>query len=396
MPFEINPYLKLTESFLGVFPDFTVIKLLGLVGLGWAFLQLMQGRVQLGLLESVQVTAFAVFLAAVVFAAIVGGAWILAVTRLLSIVFFLPLTLTVVRTEADLWRVLKTAAMVMVLIFPYGFRQVIRYGGRFGVGLYEPNYLALALVLLIPLAFIFARHEMVPWKRKLWMVGFAIIFLEVILTGSRGGFLGLLVVLGLLGVWIMKYRLAAVAGMALLLFMIFVIPTNLAQRLRASGIDSEVEDVGAETSLRVRIEVIQAGMRMIQANPLFGVGFGNFKSVVQDYGSGIAKIAHNTYLELAAELGLPALAAFFWLISVTLVVLWRSGRLAASLGRSDLVELTMAVRIGLLGYLVSATFVSAEFEKFFWLVVFLTVCLERVVKGLAVNAKSIGQRGLAP
>jgi hypothetical protein len=33
MPFEKNPYLKLSSSFLGLFPDFTMIKLLGLVGL---------------------------------------------------------------------------------------------------------------------------------------------------------------------------------------------------------------------------------------------------------------------------------------------------------------------------------------------------------------------------
>ena len=31
MPFEANPYLYLAPNVLGVFPDFTVIKLLGLL-----------------------------------------------------------------------------------------------------------------------------------------------------------------------------------------------------------------------------------------------------------------------------------------------------------------------------------------------------------------------------
>ena len=40
MPFEMSPYLYLSQSFLGIIPDFTVIKLLGMVGFGWAMLKI--------------------------------------------------------------------------------------------------------------------------------------------------------------------------------------------------------------------------------------------------------------------------------------------------------------------------------------------------------------------
>ena len=36
MPYEANPYLYLGANLLGVFPDFTVIKALGLLGFAWA------------------------------------------------------------------------------------------------------------------------------------------------------------------------------------------------------------------------------------------------------------------------------------------------------------------------------------------------------------------------
>ena len=43
MPYEASPYLYLAENLLGVFPDFTVIKALGLLGLAWAGLRLAAG-----------------------------------------------------------------------------------------------------------------------------------------------------------------------------------------------------------------------------------------------------------------------------------------------------------------------------------------------------------------
>src|SRR5574342_719499 len=61
MPFEVNPYLHLSDNFLGVFADFTMIKLLGLIALGWSFVEVMAGRVELGLFQSKQARAFLLF-----------------------------------------------------------------------------------------------------------------------------------------------------------------------------------------------------------------------------------------------------------------------------------------------------------------------------------------------
>ena len=392
IPFEKNPYLYLSQNFLGIFPDFRVIKLLGLIGLCWSFSQMMGGQVQLRLLDSKQARLFLLYLGAVVFAAMVGGAGIRSLSRYLSIVLFLPLVLAAVQTEKNLRLALKACPLVLILIFPYAYRQVLRFGGRLGVGLYEPNYLALALVLLLPLAFVFARQETVGWKRFFWMSGTSILFLEIILAASRGAFIGLVIVLTLITFRLVKHRMLAFAGATcLLLISVFALPTSLSIRLLASGPNPQVHDSGVKASDESRLQVIKAGLRMIQENPLTGVGLGNFKPSVSTYGSEKIKIAHNTYLQLGAELGLPALAAFLWLLYVTFASLRRSGRLAALSGRHDLAELAIALQIGLTGYLVSATFLSAQFEKFFWLVVFLSICLERIVKKQAEKANSIAQ-----
>ncbi len=390
IPFEHNPYLYLGESFLGIFPDFRMIKLLGMIGLGWSVFQMMSGQAQLRLFQSKEARAFLLYLSTVIFATIAGGAEIRSLTRLLSIVFFLPLVLTAVRTKENLVVALKASALILILVFPYAYRQVLRFGGRLGVGLYEPNYLALALILVLPLAFSFARQETVGWKRMFWMGGTGLLFLETILTSSRGAYLGLMVILLLIAMRLMKRRMLALGGMAcLLLIPVFVVPTSVGHRLRSS-VDPEVHDVGVSASDRTRLAVLRAGVRMMLDNPLTGVGLGNFKANLARYTDvPVHKIAHNTYLQLAAELGLPALAAFLWLVYVTFASLGRSGRMGASVGRWDLAELSRAVQIGFTGYLVSATFLSAEFEKFFWLMIFLSICFERVVAGLATGA---GQR----
>ena len=45
---------------------------------------------------------------------------------------------------------------------------------------------------------------------------------------------------------------------------------------------------------------------MIRAQPLTGIGTGNFKALSGKLGG----VAHNTYIEIAAELGIPGLALF--------------------------------------------------------------------------------------
>ena len=198
MPFEKNPYLKISESFLGIFPEFTLIKLLGLVGLVWVLWQIGTGQISVGLFASRQGKAFFVFLGIVVLAGQISGTGILAFTRYLSLALFFPITLAAVQSEQDVKRALWACVGVMILVFPYALRQLLRFGGRLGVGLYEPNYLALALVLLLPLAVVMARQRETTGQQAYWFAGVGILFASLILTGSRGGFLGLLTGMGLL------------------------------------------------------------------------------------------------------------------------------------------------------------------------------------------------------
>src|SRR5215470_3598511 len=230
MPYEASPYLYIAPNFLGVFPDFTVIKLLGLVGFGWAMLRLASGHPNTALLTSRPAVLFLMFFFGVLFAGLVSGVGFVAVSRYLAFLTFLPFVLVSVESRRDLGRVLRAIVLSLVIVFPYALRQMIRYNERLGVGLYETNYFATILVLVIPLAFVFAAQGTNPMRRRLWLATGLLLVLELFLTSSRGGFLGLLVA-GMVFVYRRHGAMGAMAIMTVLLLGLILVPTDLGSRL---------------------------------------------------------------------------------------------------------------------------------------------------------------------
>ena len=82
----------------------------------------------------------------------------------------------------------------------------------------------------------------------------------------------------------------------------------------------------SETSNARRIEIWKDSLRSITKHPLLGVGIGNFPVVV---GEDLARAkagssAHNLYLHIAAELGLPALLLALWFLWLLLKKLYNN------------------------------------------------------------------------
>jgi len=372
MPYEANPYLYIAPNLLGVFPDFTVIKLLGLVGFAWASMRLAGGHPHSALLTSRPATLFLLF-----FAGVVSGSGFLAISRYLAFLTFLPFVLVSLQTQEDVGRVLRAMVLSFVLVFPYAIRQMLRFNERLGVGLYETNYFATILVLVIPLAFVFAAQAETPFRRWLWTAAGLVLVLELFLTSSRGGFLGLLVA-GMVFVYRRRGLLGAAGVLALLLLGLIVIPTDLGSRMWTVFEPQTEAPAGLEASNKAHVALFFAALRMIADNPIFGVGPLNFKSLSTAYtGLDQGNIAHNSFLEVAAEFGLPVLVVFVLLLVATFRILNRAARLGASPEGRRLAGWAEGLRSGLLGFLVAGCFISAQYEKTLWLAVFVTIVLGR-------------------
>lgn len=376
MPYENNPYLYIADSFLGIQPDFTVIKLLGLLGFAWALVRLAAGAVPEGVLASAQARLFAAFFLGVILAGLLSGTGFIAISRYLAFLMFLPFVLVAVRTHDDLRRVLYAFALSLILTFPYAVRQMLRYDSRLGVGLYEPNYFAANLVLVIPLALAIAATQSTPLKRTLWLVGALVLVASLFLTSSRGGFLGLLVAAT---VFVYRRRGAGAALGLLAVLILAVLPTALGERALATLFEGGAAPPGLEASNDAHIALFWGALRMIADAPLTGVGPYNFKALSVEYtGLEYGFIAHNSYLEVAAELGLPVLAVFLLLIAAVLRGLRRATLLTGGAEARELATWAEGLRSGLIGFLVVGVFISAQYQKMFWIVVFFSVVVERL------------------
>jgi O-antigen ligase len=376
MPFEKSPYFYIAPSLAGIITDFTVIKLLGMIGFVWAIFQIVHRKDSEPIFGSVPAKLFALFIAGVLVSAALNGSALWAIAKYLAFLMFLPFVLVTVRTEEDLRRVIHTIVLAMTLIFPYALRQVGRYQARLGVGLYEPNYFAATLVLVIPLAFAIASVQPTRQKRWLWAGAGLVLVVSLFMTSSRGGFLGLLVA-GM----VFAYRRFGLKGALGILFLLILaaLPTDLGERAMATLDRNAEAPAGLEASNQAHTALFWGGFRMMMDSPLFGVGPQRFADYSQAYsGLNISYIAHNTYLELGAEAGLPVLLLYVLLVATSVAMLGRVAKLRNRPETRSLAAWAEGLRTGLIGFAVSAGFISAQYEKFFWLAIFLSIVVARL------------------
>ena len=90
-----------------------------------------------------------------------------------------------------------------------------------------------------------------------------------------------------------------------------------------SYIEQPFEDT-LEKSAADRIIIWKGAMNMIKTHPFLGIGYGSFPYFIMQYSEIDAeRDAHNTYLRIAAEMGIPALLIFISLLVVIFInTLW--------------------------------------------------------------------------
>lgn len=176
-------------------------------------------------------------------------------------------------------------------------------GGMFG----GPNDLAISFDLLLPLA-VFLMLQSKGVMRLLYLGCTAVLAVGVVVTFSRGGFLGL-VFSGAVMLWKLgrQYRIwTVVASATAVVILLVAMPSGYGSRI--SSISNEAKD--ATGSSWERQELLKRAFNVALHHPLIGIGMGNFHSFSIN-----EKVAHNSYLEIWAELGLLGLAAYLTLIS---------------------------------------------------------------------------------
>ena len=187
----------------------------------------------------------------------------------------------------------------------------------------------------------------------------AILLLVVLLlTQSRGAFFGLVVGMGPAVVLsILKRPIRLVSALLLGLAIALVVPETAWERL--SGMEkltdtSTIAQADPEGSAEQRFEIQKVGWQIFVDNPVFGVGLGAYPLENARYSPELGiRDTHNTYLNLAAEVGLPGLALWCALVWLVLRHAYRSRRFAAP---GDLATQQAWIERALWGYLAAGLF----------------------------------------
>ena len=221
----------------------------------------------------------------------------------------------------------------------------------------QPNPFAGYLATILPLALALAVRRREPRLALLAAAAVVATGVGILLSLSRGAWVGVLAAVGtMLVTWGPASRrwLAPGAGALILLVLLTatnVVPGGWSDRLVAIAENFGVFDVrtvevtGENFAVVERMAHWQAAWYMLLDHPLLGVGVGNYPAAYDEYAlPGWPEAlghAHNYYLNMAAEAGLPGLAALLFLLVAVFRTLARGLRLQrpGSFGRALLVGL---------------------------------------------------------
>jgi len=167
---------------------------------------------------------------------------------------------------------------------------------------------------VVPFCIGFAVRARDRFSRLLGGGCFMFASLAILLTQSRGGLLAYVGILFLAACMLPQTRTARlrwVSVMVLFSLSGWLVAGMIFQRL--SGVDSFTEVT--------RLAIWAGAGLLFAANPVLGVGYGNFKTALASaiaVPDGLMLDAHNLYLELLAETGVIGFAAFAVLVTTCL------------------------------------------------------------------------------
>jgi O-antigen ligase len=233
-------------------------------------------------------------------------------------------------------------------------------------------------------------------RRVLAALCAAVMMATIVLTKSRGGFLGLGAMLAMLVITSVRVRPAiGVAAVVAVLAAVPLAPTSFWNRM-VSILDADHDTTG---SRQARLDLLEEGLRVFVAHPVLGVGLGQFINYDPTDRKGAWNVTHNAVLQVAAELGIVGLVPFLFVVGRAVLAVKvtrralmpparrserRGGkgwveRLVPDSERGTLLTLMTALGPALLGWIVCAQFASVALNWTFYLVLGIIVATREVV-----------------
>jgi O-antigen ligase len=293
----------------------------------------------------------------------------------------------------DLFARLVTVSVTMTCVLAM-FSSKYQDQGRAAGLLEDPNAFAMLISFAVPLGLWLVIRSPNLLHRLVWGGCCVLLLGGMTKTESRSGLVVLFLSL-MIGAWHYRAELSRIRprhlGFAMLgsviviALAIYAMPAGYVARIQSLSILS-AGPKSQDESLGRRASYIVVGSAMIRENPLLGSGPGTFPLHYATTGyakafSANRKIgdlyrrAHNTYLEIFSELGIPAGLLFVGMLALGLYNLIRARRVWMQRDNREQADLMTHLAMSFLALTLFLMFLSAPNQKYVWIMLALTSVL---------------------
>ncbi|PYP78198.1 MAG: hypothetical protein DMD35_12120 [Gemmatimonadetes bacterium] len=254
----------------------------------------------------------------------------------------------------------------------------------------NPNDLAAFCILQLSMAFGVNALEAKGPVRTAARVGMAALPLLILLTKSRGAFIGFAVFL-MFALWAQRKRGRAI-GLTVVVasLLIFVAPENVLDRVFALKKINDTGNVGAadeEGSAEQRYEIWKVARQLIRENPVTGVGLGAYPPehalmAMRPQFNPTARgrrDTHSAYLNVTAETGFVGIIIWASTYLAVLIAIDSNRRKLKKL-RPLTAQTVYAMEVGAVGFFIAAIFGSLAHVSFLVLHVLTMWCVVEMMK----------------
>ena len=266
------------------------------------------------------------------------------------------------------WGALGTLFLARIFQNPV-FQE--RFGLEFGT-VSNPNDFACHLLLVLPFLYWVVLTAKSFVLRLICLAGIGYGIYLVVGTASRGALIGLCVVALFYLLWgsmVQRVALVVLAPLTILVLLTTVSHSALNRIVSFSSSSENASQEALESSASRRY-LLEKSIEYALKFPIFGVGPGMFpfyegshNAIIGTHGSWHG--THNTFTQVASETGAPGLIFFVGGLASSLAIFYSIFRKASRRPNClDIRNACMCVLLGLVGFIVSSTFLN--FAYFFY------------------------------
>ncbi len=216
-------------------------------------------------------------------------------------------------------RILYTGGLLFVIVvFGFYIQNFEKFLEKGGVLFFKQrNFVTSVFLMVIPTICVLAKRS------NLYLIGTALMYVAMVMSGSRSGLLfgSVLLVLCLVYIYITNKKsrrlynwLFGCAALLAVAAAVTVVPELYAARIKNAA-------VGDKT----RIEFIRRGINNFLSHPVFGIGLASTQDIdiFKAYVPGCMVFYHNAVIQVISSMGLAGIAAYGWMFVKRLKMLWQ-------------------------------------------------------------------------